>query len=121
MTVTTSTQTSTATAKPAPTPRNGIDTPAVFATIQAVAQQPELAKFRFRATSRWIEGVIDLRGVLGISDEVRNGYESIRVSFRIKGDASAEKLREVVEQSRKRSAVFDIVTRPVPVEVVVES
>jgi uncharacterized OsmC-like protein len=63
-----------------------------------------------------VEGDIDLRGILGLSDEVRNGYEEIRVSFKIKGDASEEKLRQIVEQSRARSAVFDVVTKGVPVK-----
>ena len=60
-----------------------------------------------------VEGDIDLLGILGLSDEVRNGYEQIRVSFKVKGD-DPEKLRQVVEQSRQRSAVFDIVTNGVP-------
>jgi uncharacterized OsmC-like protein len=68
-----------------------------------------------------IEGNIDLRGVLGISEEVRNGYRNIRVNFRIKGDAPPEKLRQVVEQSRARSAVFDIVTNGVPVYIEVDA
>ena len=42
--------------KPAPVPRNGVDTPSLFATINAVKEKPELAKFRFRATNRWIKG-----------------------------------------------------------------
>jgi len=63
-----------------------------------------------------LEGDIDLRGLLGLSDEVRNGYQQIRVSFRIVGDATDEQLRDVVEQSRDRSAVFDMLTNGVPVE-----
>jgi uncharacterized OsmC-like protein len=59
--------------------------------------------------------------VLGLSDEVRNGYESIRASFSIKGDAPADKLQQIIEQSRDRSAVFDIITRGVPVEIVVNA
>ena len=35
-------------------PMNGVDTPTLFATINAVKDQPELAKFRFRASSRWM-------------------------------------------------------------------
>jgi len=178
---------------------NGVDTPTLFATINAVKGQPELAKFRFRATNRWVEGThsksrieafdgaggqhrhkgdfqldadhpevlvgtdqgpapvefllaglaacltagigniaaargvkltevesivegdMDLRGILGISDEVRNGYQGIRVSFRIKGDAPADKLREIVEQSRNRSAVFDVLSNGVPVALDVEA
>jgi uncharacterized OsmC-like protein len=64
-----------------------------------------------------IEGAIDLRGILGLSDEVRNGYERIRISFDIKGDAPPEKLREIVEQACARSAVLDVLTNSVPVEV----
>ncbi len=60
-----------------------------------------------------IEGDIDLRGILGISNEVRNGYEQIRVDFRIDGDAPPETLRQIVEQSRARSAVFDVLTNGV--------
>lgn len=176
-------------------PLNGVDTPTLFATIDAVKAQPELGKFQFRATNRWmsgthsrsrietfsgaggehrhmgdvqfdadhpavlvgtdkapaavefllhaiaacitsgigniaaargvtltevestVEGDIDLRGILGLSNEVRNGYERLRVNFRIKGDASPEKLREIVEQSKARSAVFDVLTKGTVVEV----
>jgi uncharacterized OsmC-like protein len=179
-------------------PLNGVDTPNLFATINAVGAQPELARFCFRATNRWIngthsrsriesfsgaggehvhsgafqydadhpavlvgadkaptpvefllhalascltagianiaaargvkltdvestvEGDIDLRGILGLSHEVRNGYQGIRATFSIKGDAPEEKLREIVQQSRARSAVFDVLTNGVPVEVSVD-
>jgi uncharacterized OsmC-like protein len=178
-------------------PRNGVDVPNLFATIGVVRDQPELAKFRFRATNRWvagthsrttieqfsgaggdhshtqtftydadhptvlvgldqaptpvefllhalgsclmagianiaaargvtlssveasIEGDIDLRGILGISNEVRNGYQQLRVEFHIDGDASPEVLREIVEQSRDRSAVYDVLTHGVDVSVTV--
>jgi len=176
-------------------PLNGVDTPNLFATINVVKNNPELAKFKFRAKNTWVsgthgrgtietfygagsehthkrtftmeadhpavlvgddkaplpveivlyglaacitggianiaaargvtltevqatvEGDIDLRGILGLSNEVRNGYENIRADFTIKGDAPAEKLREIVEQSKARSAVFDIITNKVPVEI----
>ena len=187
--------------KPARTPMamNGVDTPTLFATIDAVRAQPELAKFCFRATNTWIQGThsrsrietfdgagdarrhtreftcdadhpqvlvgrdqaptpvefvlhalagcltagigniasargvtlyevastvegdIDLRGLLGISKEVRNGYREIRVHFKVRGDAPAEKLRDIVEQSRSRSAVYDILTGGVPVKLSVDA
>jgi uncharacterized OsmC-like protein len=172
--------------------RNGVDTATLFATVDAVKANPEIAKFQFRATNRWVsgthnqstihgfygavqemthrqahvydadhpavlvgadngptpvefvlhalaacltaglaniaaargvnltevestvEGDIDLLGILGLSDEVRNGYQGITVSFKVRGD-DPEKLRRVVDQSRKRSAVYDIVTNGVPV------
>jgi uncharacterized OsmC-like protein len=176
-------------------PRNGVNTPVLLATINAVKETPALAKFRFRASNRWVsgtcsesriesfsgaggehqhqaqfsysadhpavlvgedrgstpiefllhglascitagigniaaargvtltrveshvEGDIDLRGILGISDTVRNGYQAIRISVEIAGDAPPEKLRAIVEQSRARSAVFDVLTNGVPVDV----
>jgi uncharacterized OsmC-like protein len=60
---------------------------------------------------------MDVRGALGLSDEVRNGFDEIRVWFRVKGDAPDEKLREVVGRGQARSAVFDMVTRGVPTTV----
>ena len=56
------------------------------------------------------EGDIDLLGILGLSDEARNGYRQIRVGFVVEGDASPEVLAGLVEQSRRRSAVYDVLT-----------
>jgi uncharacterized OsmC-like protein len=64
-----------------------------------------------------VSGDIDLNGILGLDPGVRNGYQNITVRFTVKGDAPAERLRELVEQSRKRSAVFDILTNQVPVSI----
>lgn len=178
-----------------PIPLNGVNTPTLLATINAVGGQPELGTFQFRASSRWlsgthsrsimhgffgaggehehvtaysadgdhpgvlcgadagptpvewllhalascltagianiaaargiklnkvesmVEGDIDLRGILGLSDEVRNGYRGIRISFEIDGDAPAEQLKQLIAQSRARSAVFDVLTNGVPVSV----
>jgi uncharacterized OsmC-like protein len=174
--------------------RNGVDTEKMFATLDLITEQPELAKFQFRASNRWIDGAhnrstikdfyaaggedttrseefrldagepaillggdtgpnpaeyllhalaaclttsivyvaaarklklsavestltgdMDVRGALGVDDEPRNGFQRIAVSFRVSGDAPEEKLREVVERARKRSAVYDMVTNGVPV------
>lgn len=177
-----------------PTVRNGVDTAALFATLDAVKANPDLAKFQFRASNTWVsgthnrstidgffgatqemshekawtldadhpavlvgedqgptpaeyllhalaacltsglaniaaargvtltevrstvEGDINLLGILGLSDEVRNGFENIKVTFTLSGD-DPEKLRKVVEQSRERSAVFDVITNGVPVTI----
>jgi uncharacterized OsmC-like protein len=74
-------------------------------------------KVRLTEVSSTLEGDMDVRGALGLSDEVRNGFSRIRVSFKVKGDAPPEKLREVVQRAQARSAVFDMVTNGVPVEV----
>ena len=64
-----------------------------------------------------VAGDIDLNGILGLNPDVRNGYQNITVRFTVKGDAPAETLREIVEQSRARSAVFDVITNQVPVSI----
>jgi uncharacterized OsmC-like protein len=182
-----------------PVPMNGVDTPTLLGTINAVGAQPELAKFQFRASNRWmsgthsqsvmhgffgaggehqhimaykadgdhpgvlcgadagpspvewllhalascltagianiaaargiklnkvestVEGDIDLRGILGLSDDVRNGYRGIKISFEVDGNASAEQLKQLVAQSRARSAVFDVLTNGVPVSIGVKT
>ena len=68
-----------------------------------------------------VEGDINLLGIFGMSKDVRNGYQGIRISFSIKGDAPPEKLQEVVDQSRARSAVFDVLTNGVPVSMSVNA
>jgi uncharacterized OsmC-like protein len=178
--------------------RNGVDTAALFATLDAVKGDPDIASFRFRATNTWVsgthnrstihgfygakqdmehlrpfvldadhpavlvgndnaptpvefvlhalaacltsglaniaaargvnltevtsivEGDIDLFGILGLAEDVRNGYQGIKVSFTLRGD-DPDKLRQVVEQSRKRSAVYDIVTNGVPVSIDIDA
>jgi uncharacterized OsmC-like protein len=75
---------------------------------------------RVDAATATIEGDMDVRGILGIDREVRNGYSQIRVGFTVRGDAPAEELRKVVRRATERSAVYDIVTNPTDVVVEVE-
>jgi uncharacterized OsmC-like protein len=82
----------------------------------AAARRVKLTEVRSTVT-----GDIDLNGILGLDPEVRNGYQQITVRFTIKGDAPAEKLRELLEQSRARSAVYDVITNQVPVTIEVDT
>jgi uncharacterized OsmC-like protein len=68
-----------------------------------------------------LEGDIDLLGIFGLSREVRNGYQRIRASFKIRGDAPADKLREIVAQSRARSAVYDVLTNGTAIDISVDA
>ena len=68
-----------------------------------------------------VVGDIDLNGILGLNPGVRNGYEKVGVHFTVKGDAPADVLKGLVEQSRARSAVFDIITNQVPVTIEVDA
>ena len=74
-------------------------------------------KVRLTEVESTLRGAMDVRGALGLSDEVRNGFTDIRVSFEVRGDAPEEKLQEVVERACRRSAVYDMVTNGVPVAV----
>lgn len=67
-----------------------------------------------------LEGQLDLSGFLGLNDGVRNGFESICVTFRVKADAPREKIEGLCEYARKRSPVFDMVSHPVPIHVRLE-
>jgi uncharacterized OsmC-like protein len=67
-----------------------------------------------------IEGDIDLNGIFGLSD-ARNGYQRIRARFTIDGDAPPERLRAIVEQAQARSAVLDVLTNGVPVDVTISA
>ena len=65
-----------------------------------------------------IEGDIDFRGMLGINDEVRKGYENIRVNFKIKSDTNdIEKLKELTTFS----PILDVARNGTNVEVSIES
>jgi uncharacterized OsmC-like protein len=174
--------------------RNGVDVFALKQTIGAIQEQPELAKFKFRSTNKWVdgginrstiegfygtkqehahkksfvfqadepevllgkdkganpveyllvalsacvttgmvyhaavrgihieslesslEGDIDLRGFLGLSDEVPRGYQNIRITMKVKSNAPAKQLEELAEFS----PVLGTVTKPVAVNLKVE-
>lgn len=174
---------------------NGVNVDELNNTIKAIKEQPEIAKFKFRAANKWesgsnnrtvineyygagqdftrtrpfvvendeppillgadkaanpvehvfaalagclttslvyhaaalgieleevesaYEGNLDLHGFLGMNDRVRNGYEDISVTFKIKANAPEEKLQELVRIAQNRSPVFDIVSNGVPVSV----
>ena len=66
------------------------------------------------------EGDIDLHGFLDLDKEVRNGYQGIRVNFKIKADVPDEQLQEIVALGTGHSPVFDSLTNGVPVSVIAE-
>lgn len=86
------------------------------AGVAAVAQRRGIQLYSVKAT---LEADMDLQGILGIDDDVRNGFGSVRVHFDIQADASLEDIKALVAQSQKRSAVYDIVTNPTSVLVTV--
>jgi uncharacterized OsmC-like protein len=67
-----------------------------------------------------VEGDIDLQGFLGISNDVRKGYQGIRMHFKIDADVPEEKLEELVKLGPTFSPVFDSITKGVPVSVQLE-
>jgi uncharacterized OsmC-like protein len=179
--------------------QNGVNVDQLIATIKAIKENPDLARFHFRATNEWVggghsrtsiqsfygaggedtsrsqpfvlegdeppvllgsntgpnaveavlhalasclavgfvynaaaqgirvdslefdlEGEIDLHGFLGLSDQIRPGYQNIRLNYRVKSDAPREKLEELCEYVQKTSPVLDIIRNPVPVSITLE-
>jgi uncharacterized OsmC-like protein len=86
------------------------------AGVAAVAQRRGIQLHSVKAS---LEADMDLFGILGIDDDVRNGFGAIRVHFDITADASEDDIKALVAQSQKRSAVFDIITNPTAVFVTV--
>lgn len=84
------------------------------AGVAAVAQHRNI---QLHSVSATIEGAMDLRGILGVDGDVRNGFDGIKVTYTVDADATPEEIRALVAQSQKRSAVYDIVTNPTNVVV----
>jgi len=82
------------------------------AGVAAVAQRRGIQLHSVKAT---LEADMDLQGILGIDDDVRNGFGAIRVHFDVRADASEDDIKALVAQSQKRSAVFDVITNPTSV------
>jgi uncharacterized OsmC-like protein len=84
------------------------------AGVAAVAQN---RKIQLRSVKATLEAGMDIQGILGIDEDVRNGFDGIKITFDIDADASKEDIAALVAQSQKRSAVYDIVTNPTNVAV----
>ena len=88
------------------------------AGVAAVAQNRGI---QLRSVKATLEGGMNIQGILGIDKDVRNGFDGIKVDFKIDADGSEDDIKALVAQSQKRSAVFDIVTNPTNVFVSVNS
>ncbi len=84
------------------------------AGIAAVAQHREI---QLRSVTATLEGGMDIQGILGIDSDVRNGFDGIKVTYKIDADASEKDIKALVAQSQKRSAVYDIVANPTNITV----
>jgi uncharacterized OsmC-like protein len=78
----------------------------------AAAQGIDIESLKFD-----MEGVLDLRAFLGLSEEVRPGYEGIRLTYQVKSNAPHEKIVELCNYVQKTSPVLDILRNPVPVSI----
>ena len=72
------------------------------AGVAAVAQRRGIQLHSVKAS---LEADMDIQGILGIDDEVRNGFGGIRVHFDIRADASEDDIKALVAQSQKRSGI----------------
>jgi uncharacterized OsmC-like protein len=86
------------------------------AGVAAVAQNRGI---QLRSVESKVEGTMDIQGILGMDSQVRNGYDDIKITFNIDADAPKKEIEAIVAQSQKRSAVYDVITNPTNVTVVV--
>src|SRR3954469_11544701 len=84
------------------------------AGVASVAQNRGI---QLRSVESTVEGNHDIRGILGVDSDVRNGFNDIKVTFKIDAEASQQEIEALVAQSQKRSAVFDALTNPTEVTV----
>jgi uncharacterized OsmC-like protein len=84
------------------------------AGVASVAQHRGI---QLRSVESTVEGNHDIRGMLGVDSDVRNGFNDVKVTFSVDADASREDIEALVAQSQKRSAVFDALTNPTEVTV----
>ncbi|HIC30249.1 MAG TPA: OsmC family peroxiredoxin [Rhodospirillales bacterium] len=84
------------------------------AGIAAVAQHREIQLNSVIAT---LDAGMNIQGILGIDSDVRNGFDGIKVTYKIDADANEDDIKALVAQSQKRSAVYDIITNPTNVTV----
>jgi uncharacterized OsmC-like protein len=91
-------------------------TSCLTAGVAAVAQNRGI---QIRSIEATVEGDHDIRGILGADSDVRNGFNDVRVNFKIDADADQQEIEALVAQSQKRSAVFDALTNPTEVTVTV--
>lgn len=57
-------------------------------------------------------GDMDVRGLFGLSEDVRKGFHQVSVNMRVKSDATVEELTECA----LHSPVYDIISRALPVK-----
>ena len=84
------------------------------AGVAAIAQNREI---QLNSVTAVLEGDMDILGILGADEDVRNGFGGIKVRYNIDADASKEDIEALVAQSQKRSAVFDIIANPTNITV----
>jgi uncharacterized OsmC-like protein len=58
-------------------------------------------------------GKLDLRGFLGLDDNVIPGYENLSYTVRIKGNGTEEQFREIHETVKKTSPNYFNISRPI--------
>lgn len=100
-----------------PTPQEYVLHALACCITAGVATGAAARKVDLKAVESTVRGDIDVRGVLGIDDDVRNGFSQITIDITVDADADAATVERIVEGSKARSAVFDMLTGTTPVTV----
>lgn len=64
-----------------------------------------------------LEGDLDLHGFLGLSEQVRPGYQNVRLTYTVDCDAEPDVIDELCTYVQRTSPVMDILRNPVDVQV----
>ncbi len=100
-----------------PTPQEYVLHALAGCIVAGIATTAANRGVELRSIDTVVRGTIDVRGVLGIDGDVRNGYQGIDVEIDIEGDGNPEELEALIQASCKRSAVFDMLANPTLIRV----
>ena len=100
-----------------PTPHEVVLHALASCITAGIATGAAARKIELTSVSSTVSGDMDVRGILGISDDVRKGFSRIRIDFDVQGDADREQLDALIAAATRYSAVFDVLTNGTEVEV----
>lgn len=101
----------------APNPAEYLLTALAACVTSALVYHAAARGIKIEGVESQIEGDVDVRGFLGLDENVRNGFQNIRMTLAIRADVTDEQLEEIASLGTGFSPVFDSVTNGVPVTV----
>lgn len=100
-----------------PTPQEYVLHALASCVVAGIATGAAARKITLDRVDAVATGTIDVRGVLGIDESIRKGFDSIELVIDVAADADADQIDALIEGGRQYSAVFDMLTNATPVNV----